>query len=410
MTVQDGLIDFIYTRKKATQQDFYDFKREKLGIYKALLLQMYDEGYTTEMTVYKEEDFLKAYIQEGVNLNFLSGRVIVEPWVFYLEWLLSDGENDFYFKMWELLEARALVQSIDFLWEKLRMFKTRTYKSLQWGFLYNKKGFRPFEPYEGFPYLYEMLVPEGYKLALDPLPHPLITTLKEKYNTTHLSGIPLEELAPYLEDILLGGLDFFQPTVDKLIKEPNFLEDLYAWSKEFTLQYVFDNYSDSEDLFALTNECAMRVVPKTDQYLGQVSFGAYTLDYDTGTPLPVTNNFYGLTADVIRVSSPTLQEEGITPYGCPFVLETGEGLDLFYDVEQVQGLGGSSLIFDLGLDLTLEEKGSSSLFNGPTLSEFYVDSYLLAEEGTFIRDLEGNYTKEEHYNALLEAFEAIHAT
>ena len=92
---------------------FYDLKRRYLGLYKAKLLEAFDLGYTVEPEVFSESDFLKAYSEEGINLEFQDGIIVLKSWVFYLEWLMSGKENEFYKLMCELLEYREASSSID---------------------------------------------------------------------------------------------------------------------------------------------------------------------------------------------------------------------------------------------------------------------------------------------------------
>ena len=54
---------------------FYEVKRKYMGLYQAQLLKMWDLGYTMEVSVFKEEDFLASYSDEGINLRFRNGKV-----------------------------------------------------------------------------------------------------------------------------------------------------------------------------------------------------------------------------------------------------------------------------------------------------------------------------------------------
>ena len=96
-------------------------------------------------------------------------------------------------------------------------------------------------------------------------------------------------------------------------------------------------------------------------------------------------------------------EEGYVYTGCPIPLYDGDEFSLYVDVEQVFGLGHSSLIFDLGMQLEFSERGSSQLTEEFGLVDFYVNSFKLQDEGIFIRTLKGYHSKENKDFAIKKA-------
>ena len=157
-------------------------------------------------------------------------------------------------------------------------------------------------------------------------------------------------------------------------------------------------------MLGLDNSSIYFSVPKDRSYREKVSFGAFSIDYDSGKVLPSLNNYHGITGDYVSMSSPIFSVDGYQYVGCPIYLTDFSGKEsLYLDVEQVGGLGESSLLYDLDLRLDLKSKGTYKPIQEVGLLDFYVNSAELAEEGVFTRYLVGNHSEEAKLSAMRKA-------
>ncbi len=404
---------------------FYDLKRRYLGLYKAKLLEAFDLGYTVEPEVFSESDFLKAYSEEGINLEFQDGIIVLKSWVFYLEWLMSGKENEFYKLMCELLEYREACSSIDTAYDGIKMYKAKASKSLTWGVSYTSTGMvgtsRMVQLNE---VTYQLLLEGGYRLGKSELTHPLIYGLSEEWdvpvsqvlNTTIFPYVTIEDIRFCLGDVFNSEVVFSNPQVQELfgnylnrhsnslrlydLGRKGFLEEL---EEELTpLRYQNIPVLGISDYYIFTSEL------KDDNYEELIPIGAFSVDYDTSEVLPLVNNLYGVTGDFISLGSSSILEGDYDYIGCPIMLVGADGSSsLYLDVEQVVGLGVSSLISDLGLKLTFSEQGSHATRVETDLVDFYVNGFVLQDEGTFIRTLKGNYSQEQKDLAIKQAIKEL---
>lgn len=404
---------------------FYDLKRKYLGLYKAKLLEAFDLGYTVEPEVFSESDFLKAYSEEGINLEFQEGIIILKSWVFYLEWLMSGKENEFYKLMFELLEYREACSSIDTAYDGIKMYKAKASKSLTWGVSYTSTGMvgtsRMVQLNE---VTYQLLLEGGYRLGKYELTHPLIYGLSEEWdvpvsqvlNTTIFPYVTIEDIRFCLEDVFNSEVVFSNPQVQELfgnylnrhsnslrlydLGRKAFFEEL---DEELTpLRYQKLPVLGISDYYIFTSEL------KDENYEELIPIGAFSVDYDTSEVLPLVNNLYGVTGDFISLGSSSILEGDYDYIGCPIMLVGADGSSsLYLDVEQVVGLGVSSLISDLGLKLTFSEQGSHATRVETDLVDFYVNGFVLQDEGTFIRTLKGNYSQEQKDLAIKQAIKEL---
>lgn len=404
---------------------FYDLKRRYLGLYKAKLLEAFDLGYTVEPEVFSESDFLKAYSEEGINLEFQDGIIVLKSWVFYLEWLMSGKENDFYKLMCELLEYREACSSIDTAYDGIKMYKAKASKSLTWGVSYTSTGMvgtsRMVQLNE---VTYQLLLEGGYRLGKYQLTHPLVYGLSEEWdvpvsqvlNTTIFPYVTIEDIRFCLGDVFNSEVVFSNPQVQELfgnylnrhsnslrlydLGRKAFFEEL---DEELTpLRYQKLPVLGISDYYIFTSEL------KDENYEELIPIGAFSVDYDTSEVLPLVNNLYGVTGDFISLGSSSILEGDYVYIGCPIMLVGADGSSsLYLDVEQVVGLGVSSLISDLGLKLTFSEQGSHATRVETDLVDFYVNGFVLQEEGTFIRTLKGNYSQEQKDLAIKQAIKEL---
>ena len=404
---------------------FYDLKRRYLGLYKAKLLEAFDLGYTVEPEVFSESDFLKAYSEEGINLEFQDGIIVLKSWVFYLEWLMSGKENEFYKLMCELLEYREACSSIDTAYDGIKMYKAKASKSLTWGVSYTSTGMvgtsRMVQLNE---VTYQLLLEGGYHLGKYPLTHPLVYGLSEEWdvpvsqvlNTTIFPYVTIEDIHFCLGDVFNSEVVFSNPQVQELfgnylnrhsnslrlydLGRKAFFEEL---DEELTpLRYQKIPVLGISDYYIFTSEL------KDDNYKELIPIGAFSVDYDTSEVLPLVNNLYGVTGDFISLGSSSILEGDYDYIGCPIMLVGADGSSsLYLDVEQVVGLGVSSLISDLGLKLTFSEQGSHATRVETDLVDFYVNGFVLQDEGTFIRTLKGNYSQEQKDLAIKQAIKEL---
>ena len=404
---------------------FYDLKRRYLGLYKAKLLEAFDLGYTVEPEVFSESDFLKAYSEEGINLEFQDGIIILKSWVFYLEWLMSGKENEFYKLMCELLEYREACSSIDTAYDGIKMYKAKASKSLTWGVSYTSTGMvgtsRMVQLNE---VTYQLLLRGGYRLGKYELTHPLVYGLSEEWdmpvsqvlNTTIFPYVTIEDIRFCLGDVFNSEVVFSNPQIQELfgnylnrhsnslrlydLGRKAFFEEL---DEELTpLRYQKLPVLGISDYYIFTSEL------KDDNYEELIPIGAFSVDYDTSEVLPLVNNFYGITGDFISLGSSSILEGDYDYIGCPIMLVGADGSSsLYLDVEQVAGLGVSSLISDLGLKLTFSEQGSHRTRVETDLVDFYVNGFVLQDEGTFIRTLKGNYSQEQKDLAIKQAIKEL---
>jgi hypothetical protein len=404
---------------------FYDLKRRYLGLYKAKLLEAFDLGYTVEPEVFSESDFLKAYSEEGINLEFQDGIIVMKSWVFYLEWLMSGKENEFYKLMCELLEYREACSSIDTAYDGIKMYKAKASKSLTWGVSYTSTGMvgtsRMVQLNE---VTYQLLLEGGYHLGKYSLTHPLVYGLSEEWdvpvsqvlNTTIFPYVTIEDIRFYLGDVFNSEVVFSNPQIQELfgnylnrhsnslrlydLGRKAFFEEL---DEELTpLRYQNISVLGISDYYIFTSEL------KDDNYEELIPIGAFSVDYDTSEVLPLVNNLYGVTGDFISLGSSSILEGDYDYIGCPIMLVGADGSSsLYLDVEQVVGLGVSSLISDLGLKLTFSEQGSHATRVETDLVDFYVNGFVLQDEGTFIRTLKGNYSQEQKDLAIKQAIKEL---
>lgn len=404
---------------------FYDLKRKYLGLYKAKLLEAFDLGYTVEPEVFSESDFLKAYSEEGINLEFQDGIIQLKSWVFYLEWLMSGKENEFYKLMCELLEYREACSSIDNAYDGIKMYKAKASKSLTWGVSYTSTGMvgtsRMVQLNE---ITYQLLLEGGYRLGKYELTHPLVYGLSEEWdvpvsqvlNTTIFPYVTIEDIRFCLGDVFNSEVVFSNPQVQELfgnylnrhsnslrlydLGRKAFFEEL---DEELTpLRYQKLPVLGISDYYIFTSEL------KDDNYEELIPIGAFSVDYDTSEVLPLVNNLYGITGDFISLGSSSILEGDYDYIGCPIMLVGADGSSsLYLDVEQVVGLGVSSLISDLGLKLTFSEQGSHATRVETDLVDFYVNGFVLQDEGTFIRTLKGNYSQEQKDLAIKQAIKEL---
>lgn len=404
---------------------FYDLKRRYLGLYKAKLLEAFDLGYTVEPEVFSESDFLKAYSEEGINLEFQDGIIVLKSWVFYLEWLMSGKENEFYKLMYELLEYREACSSIDTAYDGIKMYKAKASKSLTWGVSYTSTGMvgtsRMVQLNE---VTYQLLLEGGYRLGKYSLTHPLVYGLSEEWdvpvsqvlNTTIFPYVTIEDIRFCLGDVFNSEVVFSNPQVQELfgnylnrhsnslrlydLGRKAFFEEL---DEELTpLRYQKLPVLGISDYYIFTSEL------KDENYEELIPIGAFSVDYDTSEVLPLVNNFYGVTGDFISLGSSSILEGDYDYIGCPIMLVGADGSSsLYLDVEQVVGLGVSSLISDLGLKLTFSEQGSHATRVETDLVDFYVNGFVLQDEGTFIRTLKGNYSHEQKDLAIKQAIKEL---
>lgn len=404
---------------------FYDLKRRYLGLYKAKLLEAFDLGYTVEPEVFSESDFLKAYSEEGINLEFQDGIIVLKSWVFYLEWLMSGKENEFYKLMCELLEYREACSSIDTAYDGIKMYKAKASKSLTWGVSYTSTGMvgtsRMVQLNE---VTYQLLLEGGYRLGKYSLTHPLVYGLSEEWdvpvsqvlNTTIFPYVTIKDIHFCLGDVFNSEIVFSNPQVQELfgnylnrhsnslrlydLGRKAFFEEL---EEELTpLRYQKLPVLGISDYYIFTSEL------KDETYEELIPIGAFSVDYDTSEVLPLVNNLYGVTGDFISLGSSSILEGDYDYVGCPIMLVGADGSSsLYLDVEQVVGLGESSLISDLGLKLTFSEQGSHATRVETDLVDFYVNGFVLQDEGTFIRTLKGNYSQEQKDLAIKQAIKEL---
>ena len=404
---------------------FYDLKRRYLGLYKAKLLEAFDLGYTVEPEVFSESDFLKAYSEEGINLEFQDGIIVLKSWVFYLEWLMSGKENEFYKLMCELLEYREACSSIDTAYDGIKMYKAKASKSLTWGVSYTSTGMvgtsRMVQLNE---VTYQLLLEGGYRLGKYQLTHPLVYGLSEEWdvpvsqvlNTTIFPYVTIEDIRFCLGDVFNSEVVFSNPQVQELfgnylnrhsnslrlydLGRKAFFEEL---DEELTpLRYQKLPVLGISDYYIFTSGL------KDENYEELIPIGAFSVDYDTSEVLPLVNNLYGVTGDFISLGSSSILEGDYDYIGCPIMLVGADGSSsLYLDVEQVVGLGVSSLISDLGLKLTFSEQGSHATRVETDLVDFYVNGFVLQDEGTFIRTLKGNYSQEQKDLAIKQAIKEL---
>ena len=404
---------------------FYDLKRKYLGLYKAKLLEAFDLGYTVEPEVFSESDFLKAYSEEGINLEFQDGIIVLKSWVFYLEWLMSGKENEFYKLMCELLEYREACSSIDNAYDGIKMYKAKASKSLTWGVSYTSTGMvgtsRMVQLNE---ITYQLLLEGGYRLGKYELTHPLVYGLSEEWdvpvsrvlNTTIFPYVTIEDIRFCLGDVFNSEVVFSNPQVQELFgnylnRHSNSLRLYDLGRKEFfeeldeeltPLRYQNISVLGISDYYIFTSEL------KDENYEELIPIGAFSVDYDTSEVLPLVNNLYGVTGDFISLGSSSILEGDYDYIGCPIMLVGADGSSsLYLDVEQVVGLGVSSLISDLGLKLTFSEQGSHATRVETDLVDFYVNGFVLQDEGTFIRTLKGNYSQEQKDLAIKQAIKEL---
>lgn len=404
---------------------FYDLKRRYLGLYKAKLLEAFDLGYTVEPEVFSESDFLKAYSEEGINLEFQDGIIVLKSWVFYLEWLMSGKENEFYKLMCELLEYREACSSIDTAYDGIKMYKAKASKSLTWGVSYTSTGMvgtsRMVQLNE---VTYQLLLEGGYRLGKYQLTHPLVYGLSEEWNvpvsqvlnTTIFPYVTIEDIRFCLGDVFNSEVVFSNPQVQELFgnylnRHSNSLRLYDLGRKAFfeelddeltPLRYQKLSVLGISDYYIFTSEL------KDENYEELIPIGAFSVDYDTSEVLPLVNNLYGVTGDFISLGSSSILEGDYDYIGCPIMLVGADGSSsLYLDVEQVVGLGVSSLISDLGLKLTFSEQGSHATRVETDLVDFYVNGFVLQDEGTFIRTLKGNYSQEQKDLAIKQAIKEL---
>lgn len=404
---------------------FYDLKRYYHGLYKAKLLEAYDMGYTQEAEVFSESDFLKVYSQEGIHLEFQDGKIQLKPWVFYLEWLMSGRQNEFYYLMVELLEYREASISIDNAYDGIKMYKAKASKSLTWGISYSAMGITGSSRMVQLNEVtYNLLLNPNQYLAKTEVTHPLICGLAEEWGvpisqvlkTEILPSVTLGQLGSSIEDVLSSEVLFSNKQLRKLFgnylsRHSSFLK-IYSLGRESFLEDlngVMTSLSKRGETILGASDCyVFSAKVKDDSFEELIPIGAFSVDYDTSEVLPLVNNLYGVTGDFVRLDSSSIVEGEYSYFGCPIMLIDSKGNNCLYiDVEQVVGLGTSSLISDLGLAITFSERGTHKLREEKELADFYINGFFLQEEGKFIRVLKGNYSQEQKDSAIKKAIKSL---
>ena len=271
---------------------------------------------------------------------------------------------------------------------------------------------------------YQLLLDGGHRLGKYELTHPLIYGLSEEWdipvsqvlNTTIFPYVTIEDIRFCLGDVFNSEVVFSNPQIQELfgnylnrhsnslrlydLGRKGFLEEL---EEELTpLRYQNIPVLGISDYYIFTSEL------KDDNYEELIPIGAFSVDYDTSEVLPLVNNLYGVTGDFISLGSSSILEGNYDYIGCPIMLVGADGSSsLYLDVEQVVGLGVSSLISDLGLKLTFSEQGSHATRVETDLVDFYVNGFVLQDEGTFIRTLKGNYSQEQKDLAIKQAIKEL---
>ena len=394
---------------------FYEVKRKYMGLYQAQLLKMWDLGYTMEVSVFKEEDFLASYSDEGINLKFRNGKVKLEPWVFYTEWLLSGRKSEFYYDMDQLLEYREACITIDLIYDNSKMYKAKSTKPFQWGISYSYSGMRGTSRATQLGRVgYELLISEDKYIREVEISSLVSLVIAKELGfsmeaITVLDGISLYDLGSYAEDLLTGGVVLDNDFLTRLLgvggsvveSISNLLHKHKDVVEEHLSEYDLSRYGD---FMGVSNTHLYFSADKDTGYREKLPFGAFSVDYDSGKVLSSLNNYYGITGDFVTLSSSLFSEDGLNFVGCPIYLfdENGEK-SLYVSVEQVEGLGESSLIYDLGLELSFRPSGTYSLREEMSLVDYYVNSHELAEEGLFFRFLTGYYSSDERDLAIKKA-------
>ena len=305
------------------------------------------------------------------------------------------------------------------------MYKAKASKSLTWGVSYTSTGMvgtsRMVQLNE---VTYQLLLEGGYRLGKYSLTHPLVYGLSEEWdvpvsqvlNTTIFPYVTIEDIRFCLGDVFNSEVVFSNPQIQELFgnylnRHSNSLRLYDLGRKEFfeeldeeltPLRYQNISVLGISDYYIFTSEL------KDENYEELIPIGAFSVDYDTSEVLPLVNNLYGVTGDFISLGSSSILEGDYDYIGCPIMLVGADGSSsLYLDVEQVVGLGVSSLISDLGLKLTFSEQGSHATRVETDLVDFYVNGFVLQDEGTFIRTLKGNYSQEQKDLAIKQAIKEL---
>lgn len=411
----EDLLEVTSRKYTLRPERFYEVKRRYLGLYQAQLIKMWDLGYTSEMSLFKEEDFLASYSDEGIHLHFRTGKVKLESWVFYVEWLLSGRKNEFYYDMYELLEYREFCLSLDSIYDNTKMYKAKSTKPLSWGIVYSYLGMRGISRSTQLGRVgYELLIPEDKYIREVEIPSLVSLVVSEELGLPMesievLNGVSLYDLGHFAESVLTGDIVLGNDMLNRLLGVggsviPAISDLLHKHSsvaENLLKEYDFTRYGE---LLGISNSHLYFSVDKDASYREKLAFGAFSIDYDSGKVLSSINNYYGITGDFVSLSSSLFSEDGLSFVGCPIYLysESGEK-SLYVSVEQVEGLGESSLIYDLGLELSFSQGGNYHLRKELSLVDYYVNSHELAEEGLFFRFRTGYYPSEERDMAIRKA-------
>lgn len=411
----EDLLSLTNNKYTLRPERFYEVKRKYMGLYQAQLLKMWDLGYTSEMSLFKEEDFLAAYSDEGINLHFRNGKVKLESWVFYTEWLLSGRKSEFYYDMYQLLEYREACITIDLIYDNTKMYKAKSTKPFTWGISYSYSGMRGTSRSTQLGRVgYDLLISEEKYIREVEISSLVSLVIAEELGCSIetievLRGISLYDLGCYAESLLTGGVVLSNEMLTNLLgvggAVVETISDLLHKHKNVVEEHLAEyDLSRYGYFMGVSNSHLYFSVDKDASYREKLPFGSFSIDYDSGKVLSSLNNYYGITGDFVSLSSSLFSEEGLNFVGCPIYLyeENGEK-SLYVSVEQVGGLGESSLIYDLGLELSFSPSGNYSMREEMSLVDYYVNSHELAEEGVFFRFLTGYYSSDERDLAIKKA-------
>lgn len=391
-------------------------KRYYMGLYKAYLVKLYDEGYSKEINVLCLEDFKKVYSERGINLRFKSGIIPVNYLTMYIENVIRGGDDKFFDLATSMFYYRNQQSRVDQFYNDFSFHKTKRHKSVNYAVDYAQKGLTSKNHYGLYTLsLFDIIKPSTHYV------HEYSIHTVASFGLSKLLGKPISDIELIKgvslqdievvsnelinSDIILDGADGVYLT--NLLEEKNipnlykYLQEIYKEQyKDYLLEEINKYYPTLEEqpksIIGINDTHILVSYKKNENYEMKVPIGLFSIDYDTGESLSMLNNLYGITGDLVKIDSPLFTKDGYNYTGSPIEAYDDKGtLGRYVDTEQVSFLGEGSLVNDLGVLYEFHEDSDFLSLSYKNPETFYYSSYFSSEKGYTIQYLQSNLTEDE---------------
>lgn len=390
-------------------------KRYYMGLYKAYLAKLYDEGYSKEINVLCLEDFKKVYSERSINLKFKSGIISMNYLTMFIENVIRGGKDKFFYNMAKMFYYRDQQSRVDQFHTDFSFHKTKRHKSINYAVDYNQKGLTSKNHYGLYTLsLFDIIKPATHYVHEYPI-HTVVSfglslLLDKPISDIELiKGVSLQDIEVVSNelvnsDIILDGADGIY--LNNFLKEKNipslykYLQETYLEQyKDYLLEEINKYYPTLEEnpksIIGINNTHILVSYEKGEDFELKVPIGLFSIDFDTGKPLSQINNLYGITGDLVRIDSTLFTNDGYNYTGSPIeAYDEDDVLRRYVDSEQVSYLGEVSLVNDLGVSYEFHEDSDFLSLSYRNPETFYYYSFFSSEKGYTIQYLQSNLTED----------------